>query len=826
MPTEFYSLANDGLTATTCLEFYSLVNEELTATACSYMGAVGAHATRHLGFMCSPVPRGSMASCNPMCLRSRWGLVRELAYADGGGTLSLEADDIESGVIRYCPGTGQFFRCEEWAHARLPGATPFAINDSVASKPFSLVWDGGTSKPTALPDDGNALASEKAHSPHMCADPVHSVPGPTAGSADEPTGTGGSATTIDCLMNTKAVSYRLVVAGRAEAKQTAHLSSMSARNTRHLAYFCHPRPRGWKEATYEVDMNERDDVLEELDSYDGSARVSATAAEVLAGVIRYCIVSGKFYRASGWAVRNPADLVKPESCASALVSTNCQMWHNVSATFGASNQDGQLPISGAKVSQTSADTACAKGCPLDTEAQAPSAPDACGGRPTAEKTRDRESLQAVQDCGLGPSADVFAATWACLAEYEPVYGGAKSLRGSQNTESPTWLHDLPEWWSLRRLPDAWSKAREAELDWLSAVVPLGAGGQPASSGHGPAEIATRLDLARKKAYRGALKGRQDWPADLLDGLRVLERFTPGITSQSRLTELAHEAYGFCRQALATAIEYVSCDAGRARNSAGGLPLSVRQKFMADWVLLQRRDVCVKDLDDNVASRTGTPSPDGHMRLDAETPLADPRPLEGRPSSPGGTTPPQPAGNASAPTDRRRDFNVHESPSEILARIARTSKGLHGTSPETFESQPTSALEAEVFGEDASGESLPVSETLPKPTRDARGKAGVRPVSKALVNELLKPSAVAGCDVEFIRSKAKALTAVGDSFVHTSLEACREDLHTIAVGDHGPLPPGLVARCAHLMNAHVEQLLESESHANMESAVGTAHRLQR
>lgn len=390
-------------------------------------------------------------------------------------------------------------------------------------------------------------------------------------------------------MNMEVVAYSLVVAECVKALPADHLSSAFAHGTRHLAYFCHPRPRGWRGEFYEVDMCECDDILQELDSYDGNTRVSITAAEVLAGVIRYCIIAGKFYWASGWAVRDPADFMKPKPCAFAPVPTDDQKQYGVPGSPDTATLEEQAPANGAEMPEIETEAGCAQDYALDARVQAPLSLDTWGGGPAAGQSCGGVPLPAMQGCELEAPADAFAATWTCLSEYEPVNDKAKSLRGWHSTETPTWLHDLSEWWSLRRRSDAWPQAQEAEHNWLSAVVPAVADDRLTPNRHGPVGVAARLDLARKKAYRGALMGHQDWPSDLLDGLRVLERFTPGVTPQSELTEVAHEAYRLCRQRLATAIGCAPHDVGQARSAAGGLPLPVRQRFMADWIAHQQSD---------------------------------------------------------------------------------------------------------------------------------------------------------------------------------------------------------------------------------------------
>lgn len=271
----------------------------------------------------------------------------------------------------------------------------------------------------------------------------------------------------------------------------------------------------------------------------------------------------------------------------AAAATAQKDWRCRAQNDGKDTPAEQVPADGVEVTEAETSTGCAQDNPLDTRARAPLTPHVCGGEPTAEQSCEREPPPATQDCELEAPAGAFAATWACLSKYEPADAKAKSLRGWQGAETPTWLHDLDEWWSLRRRPDAWSKAQEAEHNWLLTSVPPVADKRCTLDGHGPAVVADRLDLARKKAWRGASRTYQGWPSDLLDGLCVLERFTPGVTSQSGLTAPAHEAYRLCRQQLATAIGHAPNDIGQARNAAGGLPLPVQQRFMEDWNAYQR-----------------------------------------------------------------------------------------------------------------------------------------------------------------------------------------------------------------------------------------------
>lgn len=220
--------------------------------------------------------------------------------------------------------------------------------------------------------------------------------------------------------------------------------------------------------------------------------------------------------------------------------------------------------------------------------------------------------------------------------------------------------------------------------------------------------------------------------------------------------------------------------------------------------------CDNGIGGSVTRRAAALVPDDHTPPEAGTPLAGPQSLEGPLLAPSCVAPLRPADHTNTPTDRRPDSNIYESPCEILARIAGPSQGLHKTSSGTFESWSTSALVSEVSDEDAGDGSLPASGIPTKPIRAATDKTRIRTVSRALVIELLAPSAVARCDAELTRVKAEALTVVGDGYIHTSFEACRDDLHTIVVGGNGPLPPGVVARCARLMNARAEQLLDSDA----------------
>lgn len=94
--------------------FKRVVDDTLTEVPATYLGAVFAHATRHLAYMSHPAPQADGDVCTTVMLSGRWDLVDELAYAVSTTELSPTAQEIQYGVIRYCVSTAKFLRCTGW----------------------------------------------------------------------------------------------------------------------------------------------------------------------------------------------------------------------------------------------------------------------------------------------------------------------------------------------------------------------------------------------------------------------------------------------------------------------------------------------------------------------------------------------------------------------------------------------------------------------------------------------------------------------------------------------------------------------------------------
>lgn len=378
-----------------------------------------------------------------------------------------------------------------------------------------------------------------------------------------------------------------VLDGRPEVSSTCHLSSDFAWQVRHLAYYCHPYLRGWEGRCRLVEIQDCDAVLEELDAFDGAVGVSTSAAEVLAGILRYCPTDGQFYWAANWAVRDPADFThprRPDARAQHPVDRHEQLPPGEAL--------GGMPEAGAREGGPDGLG------PAHGDAHARALGDRMAGQHSRPLSGDApwSMGEAKHPGSLAPSGDnnglsTFRAgyeiTWKALLSHAPVSSRLHGPLLESKEGRPSWLLDLNAWFLIRKQPELWRVAQEEEQRWIAAEAPLSADTCHTSHKFSCAEVAERLDSARKRVVRGASMLHNGWPSDVLEGLKVLEKFTPGITTGSNLFDVASEAFRMCRDLLSNALANEVIDIKQVRGATSCLPTNVRQQLMLDWLSNQQ-----------------------------------------------------------------------------------------------------------------------------------------------------------------------------------------------------------------------------------------------